>query len=163
MNPALPIIDRLLEEAIQLSATDLHFYPAERKIDIYLRILGRRQHHRTISTSQFQLILTYFKFSSGMDIGESRKPQDGSITRHFPEFGSFSLRLSTLPFASTESLAIRILPQEELLPAEKLFLFPNQLQILKRWAQHKSGLPDYRSYWKRQINNFVCPDQVPHH
>src|SRR5690625_6279054 len=73
-----------------------------------------------------------------MDIGEVRKPQNGVI-RHMFRTSVFSLRLSTLPVNHTESLAIRILPQEHDLSLDRLFLFPNQLEIIRRWTTKQGG------------------------
>lgn len=140
MNPALPLVEELLHNAITTKATDLHFFPARKETNVFFRIHGKRVYHRSIPTSQYELLLTYFKFTAGMDIGESRKPQDGSIFHHFSSLGRYSLRLSTLPLASLESLAIRILPEENLLPLDKLFLFPNQLNTLKKWLTKKEGI-----------------------
>jgi len=139
LNPVLPIAKQIIEQAINLGATDLHFIPSE-KTTVYVRILGTRHYLRTIPNAQYELILTYFKFTAGMDIGESKKPQDGTIHQLFPSLGNYSLRLSTLPLSLHESLAIRILPQEESLPIHELFLFPNQLNTLKRWATHEAGM-----------------------
>ncbi|MHA6250984.1 competence type IV pilus ATPase ComGA [Oceanobacillus sp. CAU 1775] len=140
MNPALPLVDRLLQKAITNHATDIHFYPLSKETNIYFRIQGERKFNQTISTHHYELLLTYFKFSAGMDIGTSRKPQDGSISKKIGNLGYYSLRLSTLPLSHTESLAIRILPQAKHLSLEELFLFPKQLQTIKNWAKNQSGL-----------------------
>ena len=136
----MPLVERLLNKAIDLHASDIHFYPFSQETKIYFRIQGKRIFHQSIPTNQYELLLTFFKFSSGMDIGESRKPQDGSIKHHSGVAGSFSLRLSTLPLSDIESLAVRILPQEEQLPLEQLFLFPNQLNDLKKWTRNRAGI-----------------------
>ncbi|WP_010096972.1 competence type IV pilus ATPase ComGA [Ornithinibacillus scapharcae] len=130
---------RILSKAVQRNATDIHFYPLETKTDIYFRIHGKRLLFDSITTSQYDLILTYYKFTSGMDIGEIRKPQNGTIPFH-KNSHHFSLRLSTLPVNHSESLAIRILPQDQALTLDQLFLFQNQLITLKKWMKHKSGL-----------------------
>lgn len=139
MNPAVVLSENVLTAAYQLFASDIHFYPLQKQTEIYFRIHGKRILHRTISHSEYQLLLAYYKFTSSMDIGEIRKPQSGTIT-HNGHHGEYSLRLSTLPLHHHESLAIRILPQEENYTIDKLFLFPNQMNILKSWARLRSGL-----------------------
>lgn len=74
-----------------------------------------------------------------MDIGETRKPQNG-VLHHQSTLGKFALRLSTLPTGTHESLAIRILPLEYHHNLLQLFLFPYQLQILKRWTSKRAGI-----------------------
>lgn len=140
MNPALPIVERLLDKAIELQASDIHFYPFSKEAKVFFRIQGQRTYHQSIAITHYELLLTFFKFTSGMDIGISRKPQDGSITHTSQQSGNYSLRLSTLPLAESESLAVRILPQEEQLPLEQLFLFPKQLDTLKKWAENRAGI-----------------------
>lgn len=140
LNPALPLAERLLNKAIDLHATDIHFYPFSKETKIFFRIQGKRLLHQEISTKHYEHLLMYFKFTSGMDIGESRKPQDGSISYESQGLGSFSIRLSTLPLSELESLAVRILPQEDYLPLEKLFLFPKQLHALKKWTENRAGI-----------------------
>lgn len=140
LNPALPIVERLINKAIDQQATDIHFYPFSNETKIYFRLQGKRIFQQAITIKHYELLLTYFKFTSGMDIGISKKPQDGSIPHEMHPSGIFSLRLSTLPLSDLESLAIRILPQEEQLPLERLFLFPQQLNRIKSWTENRSGI-----------------------
>lgn len=74
-----------------------------------------------------------------MDIGEVRKPQNGTIV-YETITNCYALRLSTLPVNHMESLAIRVLPQDSNLTLEQLFLFPNQLKKLKEWITNRAGL-----------------------
>lgn len=139
MNPAATLSEKILTSAYQLFASDIHFYPIDDQTNVYFRVHGKRILYQSITYSQYQLLLAYFKFTAMMDIGEIRKPQNGTINDK-RERGNYSLRLSTLPLHHQESLAIRILPQEEHYTIDQLFLFPNQLNILKKWMKHQSGL-----------------------
>jgi competence protein ComGA len=139
LNPAEQLSQRIISSAIEKQATDIHFYPFETKTSIYVRVHGERQLFKSITSSQFDLLLTYYKFTSGMDIGEIRKPQNGTISHQVYD-KHYALRLSTLPVNQKESLAIRILPQDEQLSIEKLFLFQEQLRKVKSWTNHKAGL-----------------------
>ncbi len=143
MNPAAQLSDNLLNASLKVNASDIHFYPFQNHTDIYFRVQGKRILYEKIRIEQYQLLLTYYKFISGMDIGESRKPQNGTI-QHDADAKLYSLRISTLPLHQTESLAIRILPQDTTLTLEQLFLFPNQLNRIKKWITNRAGkiLPD---------------------
>ncbi|WP_337020466.1 ATPase, T2SS/T4P/T4SS family [Oceanobacillus massiliensis] len=79
MNSASNLSDRLLNASIEAKASDIHFYPYQDHTDIFFRIQGKRLHYKKIRSEQYQVLLTYYKFISGMDIGESRKPQNGTI------------------------------------------------------------------------------------
>ncbi|WP_090233159.1 competence type IV pilus ATPase ComGA [Lentibacillus halodurans] len=139
MDTASRLSETLLQSAINANASDIHFYPFSDQVSIYFRVFGKRTLHKTIPINQYQLLLTYYKFTSGMDIGEVRKPQNGTII-HKQLNHRYALRLSTLPVSQTESLAIRILPQENNLTLDQLFLFPNQLKKLKKWITNKNGI-----------------------
>ncbi|SHF60630.1 competence type IV pilus ATPase ComGA [Ornithinibacillus halophilus] len=139
MNDTELLSLRILNTAIKKNASDIHFYPFPDKTKIYFRILGKRIYMESIDTKNYNLLLTYYKFTSGMDIGETRKPQDGIVTHQDPP-KTYSLRLSTLPISQLESLAIRILPQEKNLPIDQLFLFSHQLTTLKKWIKNQSGI-----------------------
>ncbi|MBP1969739.1 competence protein ComGA [Virgibacillus natechei] len=139
MSPATTLSNKLLISAFEAQASDVHFYPFPNHTDVYFRIHGKRIFYKSLVNSQYQSLLTYYKFTSGMDIGEIRKPQNGTIT-HQKLDQIYSLRLSTLPVNQMESLAIRILPQEENLTLDQLFLFPNQLNKLKEWITNHAGI-----------------------
>lgn len=139
MKDAASMSQDYLARAIKAFASDIHFYPFLNKTDVYFRVHGKRVFIEAISQEQYELLLAYYKFTSGMDIGEIRKPQNGTIV-HQHQKATYSLRLSTLPLYLIESLVIRILPQADHLKLEQLFLFPNQLIILKKWMKNKAGL-----------------------
>ncbi|WP_028783196.1 competence type IV pilus ATPase ComGA [Thalassobacillus devorans] len=139
MSSTAKLSHQLLISAIQSTATDIHFSPYLQKVDIHFRVHGKRIFHSSITTPVYAKLLSYYKFTSGMDIGEIKKPQNGTISfRNRDDL--FSLRLSTLPIQSNESLAIRILPQTESLSLEKLFIFPAQYKRIQAWLRHQSGM-----------------------
>ncbi|GGA68295.1 competence type IV pilus ATPase ComGA [Ornithinibacillus halotolerans] len=139
MNSAQLLSDKILQQALKSQATDIHFYPFTQNTNIYFRIQGKRILHTTISTVEYELLLTYYKFTSGMDIGEIRKPQNGTIP-YQTNSQDYSLRLSTLPVNQLESLAMRILPQGKHFSLDQLFLFKNQLTKIKQWMNFRAGL-----------------------
>ncbi|KGX88868.1 competence protein [Pontibacillus litoralis JSM 072002] len=129
----------ILASATSLHASDIHFCPYGDYVYIYYRIHGVRHPRQTITLAQYTPLLSYLKFISGMDIGEMLTPQNGVTTFHQGE-KAYALRLSTLPIQETESLAIRILPQQQIPNLDDLFLFPYQLQRMKAWISHTAGL-----------------------
>ncbi len=139
MNPASVFSTKLLTAAIKRNATDIHLCPEIMNTSIYFRINGQRSFYCSITNNHYDIYLTHFKFNAGMDIGESRKPQNGSLTINLKE-ENYSLRLSTLPLKEMESLAIRILPQNNLQDIKHLFLFPQQLTTIRSWITHRSGI-----------------------
>lgn len=139
LNPAINFSNAIFTSALSTGASDIHFYPFANRTNIYFRVHGDRVFYKEIMKAQYNLLLTYFKFSSGMDIGEIRKPQNGTLI-YQDTTEKYSLRLSTLPVNDNESLAIRILPQENELQLDELFLFPNQFKKVKNWIANQSGI-----------------------
>lgn len=129
----------LLEVACKYLASDIHFYPVNQFTNIYFRVHGSRLFYKKIPIRSYHLLLAYYKFTSGMDIGDTRRPQNGTI-KYTSKSGNYSLRLSTLPLHQDESLAIRILPQEDKLSLDQLLLFPSQLNALRKLISHRAGL-----------------------
>ncbi|WP_156290809.1 competence type IV pilus ATPase ComGA [Oceanobacillus salinisoli] len=139
MSSASSLSATILKGAFGHHASDIHFYPFTSQTAIYFRIHGKRILYKNISMNQYQLLLTFYKFTSGMDIGETRKPQNG-IIEHQQGDDFYSLRLSTLPTHHLESLAIRVLPQTQSYNLKNLFLFPYQYKKIKQWIQKRSGI-----------------------
>ncbi len=139
LTKAATLSKRLIKTAIQSSASDIHFIPQQEQVFIFLRCHGERQYQSTLSHQQYLMMLSYYKYIGKMDIGESRKPQQGVIYYEH-NADTYSLRLSLLPTTPVESLAIRLLPQKQMQTLPHLFLFPFQLQQIQQWLQYRSGL-----------------------
>src|SRR5690625_44645 len=107
LNSATLLSEKILEHAYKRFASDIHFYPLRKQTNIYFRINGKRVLYRSITNAEYELLLAYYKFSSKMDIGEIRKPQNGTITHH-SRHGTYSLRLSTLPLNHDRSEERRV-------------------------------------------------------
>ncbi|SDN07493.1 competence type IV pilus ATPase ComGA [Sediminibacillus halophilus] len=140
MTIAVTFSEKLLTAAISANASDIHFLPSAVDTEIFFRIRGERSLFSKIPVRHYKQILSYYKFTSGMDIGEVRKPQSGTIPFTVDSGPSYSLRLSTLPVNHFESLAVRILPQSDTPPLERLLLFPWQLTKLHSLVSAKSGI-----------------------
>ncbi|RPF55641.1 competence type IV pilus ATPase ComGA [Aquisalibacillus elongatus] len=130
---------KLLTEAIKNSATDIHFTPNDYGISIHFRINGYRWYYGEISYKSYHTLLSYYKFSSGMDIAEHRIPQNGTIQFQGKDY-LYDLRLSTLPTRDIESLAIRLLPTNYFPDIEHLFVFPSQASQLVSWINKRAGM-----------------------
>jgi len=141
-NPSATFVQNLLEKAFSKQASDIHFYPAAEKnnVQVYFRMLGQRHYFSTLNSQTYKMLLTYFKFISNMDIAEINKPQDGAVTFDSKQNKRYALRLSTLPNQQTESLMIRILPQEKSPQLQQLCIFPSQIISMKHWLKNRAGI-----------------------
>ncbi|WP_209125357.1 competence type IV pilus ATPase ComGA [Alkalihalobacillus sp. BA299] len=129
----------LLVKAAKRKASDIHIVPNRKNASIYFRVHQNLQLIEEVSKSMYEKLVSHFKFSASMDIGEKRKPQSGSMEFTFHS-ELISLRLSTIPTPFQESLVIRLLPQNETLALEQLPLFYNDSVLLKQLIQKRNGL-----------------------
>src|SRR5690625_7773528 len=102
MNLATKLSNKILFSAISQGATDVHFYPVETEIKIYCRIYGKRTLKRSIPDNQYQLLKTYYKFSSDMHSIETRKPKNG-VLHIYQQHKHIALRISNLPTQQEKS------------------------------------------------------------
>ncbi|WP_185971123.1 competence type IV pilus ATPase ComGA [Alkalicoccobacillus porphyridii] len=130
---------RLIEDAILKHVSDIHFIPQKDHCSIQYRVRGQMSEQRRMTQHVAERMISHFKYMSGMDIGERRKPQSMAMT--IPsKHGPYSLRLSTLPSTFMESLAIRLLPQKKRQSLHNLPLLYHQLKNLKNISQLAHGL-----------------------
>ena len=139
MNKIEKFADRLLAEAAALRVSDIHIVPQKRHAVVRFRLDGALLVRETLSKETCERLIAHFKFLADMDIGERRRPQNGSMEI---EIGlePVNLRLSTLPTAYDESLVIRLLPHNSFFPLYQISLFPNTTKNLISLLQHPNGL-----------------------
>lgn len=139
MDKVTTLANHIIENAIHQLATDIHFIPDKENVKLYFRINGYRHHFSSLSLTQYQTLLSYLKFTGKMDIGQTRKPQSGTVPFKLKN-SKYSLRISTLPSLTMESLAIRILEESIHYSLQRLFLFPNQSNTVMQLLDHSSGI-----------------------
>lgn len=106
------LAQQLLEQAIELGASDMHVEPLDNQVRIRFRIDGLLQELCRLPWSAYSTLVTQCKVQSGMDIAEKRVPQDGRWQLAYKN-RTVDLRLSTLPTIKGEKLAIRLLDQKQ--------------------------------------------------
>jgi competence protein ComGA len=133
------LADRIVSDAARNQASDIHIIPRQHDTLIQLRMNNNIIPRLYLPKDECDRLVSHFKFMANMDIGEKRRPQSGSF---FCSVNSkvFGLRLSTLPSNNSESLVIRLLPQQEQIPFYQLSLFPNMTRKLLALLKHAHGL-----------------------
>ena len=106
--PVVRFLQKMLIDAINLRASDLHFEPYEYQYRVRFRIDGELREITQPPVSIKEKLASRIKVISRMDIAEKRVPQDGRLKL---KFGSKSIdfRVSTLPTLFGEKVVIRIL------------------------------------------------------
>jgi competence protein ComGA len=130
---------QLIHQAAAAGASDIHLLPAYSEASLYFRIHGRLELSDTYSAAFAHRLITHLKFRAGMDIGERRRPQDGSLTYrslHPP----VHLRFSTMPSDRMESFSIRLLPQTFQFTLPQLFLTSTAARSFEDVLASRKGL-----------------------
>lgn len=136
--PVIEMVNQLLRRAVQSGASDLHLEPHENGLRVRMRKDGFLQTVMDRTDVPVRRILSRLKVMAGMDIAETRLPQDGRIP---VRLGGrlIDTRVSTLPGNYGERIVLRILDRSTgLLPLDALGLAADQSAMLERL----SGLPN---------------------
>ncbi len=142
-NELVKLVNKIIIDAYQQSASDIHIEPGigKDKIMIRFRKDGSLQKYIEIPHSFRNALVARIKIMCDLDISEKRKPQDGKIK--FKKFGplDIELRVATLPTAGgIEDVVMRILNAGEPIPLDKLGLLPNNEERLKSCVAKPYGL-----------------------
>ncbi|PCJ18223.1 MAG: general secretion pathway protein GspE [Candidatus Cloacimonadota bacterium] len=106
------LVQSILESAMKKSASDIHFSPQKKRIDVFFRLEGKLKKVEEINNDIYCYLLTRIKFMSGLDVTQTEIPQDGrSILEVDKE--SVDFRISILPTCRGEKITIRILRTSE--------------------------------------------------
>ncbi|MCX5725997.1 MAG: GspE/PulE family protein [Candidatus Saganbacteria bacterium] len=110
-NGAIALIDDLIKKAVKLGASDIHLEPQESNLKARYRVDGMLRDGILIHKSMQASAISRVKIMVGVDIAESRLPQDGRS--HIKIEGKdIDLRVSTIPTIFGEKAVLRILNRE---------------------------------------------------
>jgi type II secretory ATPase GspE/PulE/Tfp pilus assembly ATPase PilB-like protein len=104
------VIDEIIEDAVHLNASDIHFEPREKETVIRFRIDGVLLEATRIPKKYYENILNRIKILAHLPIDEHFKAQDGSL-RHTRNEGVVNIRVSIAPTLDGEKVALRLLSQ----------------------------------------------------
>ncbi|MBI1824529.1 MAG: Flp pilus assembly complex ATPase component TadA [Nitrospirae bacterium] len=112
-TPIIKLVDKILMEAVEEGASDIHVEPAETKLMIRYRIDGVLKEQASFVMSLHPAVVSRFKILSNLDISERQKPQDGRI-QFFHQKKEIDLRVSTLPTHFGEKIVLRLLDRSKI-------------------------------------------------
>ena len=139
-SPMVRLVDAILTDAVRSGASDLHFEPESFFLRLRYRIDGRMEQIRAFHKDYWSSIVVRLKIMSGMNIAETRKPQDGRINAQI--LGrNIDFRVSSQPTADGENFVMRILDQKSsILDLDNLGYFPKTQNIIKKCIQKPEGI-----------------------
>ena len=106
--PVVRFLQKMLIDAINLRASDLHFEPYEYHYRVRFRVDGELREITQPPLAIKEKLASRIKVISRLDIAEKRVPQDGRMKMKFGN-KAIDFRVSTLPTLFGEKIVIRIL------------------------------------------------------
>lgn len=106
-QPIIRFVNNMIEEAVNLKASDIHIEPMEETMLIRFRIDGKLQKYMETSAALAPSVTSRIKFIGGMNIAEKRIPQDGRINYRVGNT-EVDMRISLLPVVFGEKVCARI-------------------------------------------------------
>ncbi|MEP2103962.1 MAG: GspE/PulE family protein [Parasphingorhabdus sp.] len=111
--PVIRQVHEILTNAVKRKASDVHLEPMARHLSVRYRIDGRLSEVERHPTGLADPIASRIKVMAGLDISESRLPQDGRI-KLTVRGEEVDIRVSTSPIANGESIVMRLLGRASL-------------------------------------------------
>jgi type IV pilus assembly protein PilB len=109
-TPAVSQVNKTIQRALSLGASDIHFTPQPRALVIRARVDGVVREIGAIPSSQQAAVTSRLKIMGRLDIAERRAPQDGRVAVKSGD-QTVDLRIAILPTKFGEKVTLRVLNQ----------------------------------------------------
>ncbi len=138
--PIVRAIDLVVYSALKKRASDIHVEPYEDKLLVKYRIDGALNEEFSFPKRNQQAVVARLKIISGLDITESRMPQDGRFKVKF-ENREIDFRVSSLPTNFGEKFVLRVLDRKSLsVGLEKLGFSEKPLKLFEEAVAAPFGI-----------------------
>jgi type IV pilus assembly protein PilB len=107
-TPTIQLVNRLLSDAIEEGASDLHFEPKRDRILVRSRVDGVMRDVAEVPKHMQPAVTSRLKVMGALDIAERRVPQDGRVSVHFGS-DPIDVRIAVMPLRHGEQVVLRIL------------------------------------------------------
>ncbi len=111
-QPIVRLVGALLVDAVKRGASDIHFEPEYAFLRIRYRVDGVLEQVRSLHKNYWAGIVVRLKVISGMNIAETRAPQDGRISLNL-NGRPVDFRVSSQPTIWGENVVLRVLDREK--------------------------------------------------
>jgi type IV pilus assembly protein PilB len=129
---SVEFVNKIINEAIDSKASDIHFELYEKEFRVRYRIDGHLIEKIQQAGMRSQSVFSRIKIMANLDISEKRRPQDGKI-RYRHRRREVDVRVSTLPTQHGEKIVLRILDTDALnLTIEDLGMDAGQTSRLRK-------------------------------
>lgn len=133
-------MDRILADAIDSRASDIHLEPERDSFNVRFRIDGILYTIESLTKYSQEKIISRIKVLANINITEHRLPQGGNFEFNYKD-RVYNIRVSTLPTPDGEATALRILNREEILMRlQELGFDKNQLETINKFIVSPHGM-----------------------
>lgn len=138
--PIVEIANEIIMDAVKKNASDIHFDPTKDAVKIRIRIDGMLSDYGNIPGKYKRNMISRIKMIAGMNIMETRLPQDGAIKSRIGK-KLLDLRVSSLPTNNGEKVVIRILDYSKSLQGlESLGFTKDSLDKINKMIKVPNGI-----------------------
>jgi len=106
--PAIQLVNKILFQAVQSRASDIHIEPYENEVKIRFRVDGVLHNILTLPKGQVAPLSSRVKIMANLNIAEQRLPQDGQCRARIGQ-ELMDIRVSVVPTAGGERVVLRLL------------------------------------------------------
>ena len=139
-QPLVRLVDAILADAVKTGASDIHFEPEHGFLRLRYRIDGVLRQVRSLHKNYWSGIAVRLKVMSGMNIAETRAPQDGRISLTLAG-RPIDFRVSVQPTTWGENIVLRILDRSKgIVALDDLGLPEESLSTLKLMMARPEGI-----------------------
>lgn len=135
-TPVVDVVNGIILAAAKAGASDIHFDHQDNCLKVRIRIDGILNDYADIPNEVKNNVITRIKILSGMNITETRLPQDGAIKTNLGGL-DLDMRVSSLPTKKGEKIVIRILDYSRSMQGIEYLFFSedNYKKVLKMIAE----------------------------
>jgi type II secretory ATPase GspE/PulE/Tfp pilus assembly ATPase PilB-like protein len=139
-HPIVRLLDSLLVDSVKQGASDIHVEPEAHFVRIRYRLDGVLRQIRLLHISVWPALLVRIKIVAGLDISETRLPQDGHI--HLLVAGrEVDFRVASHPVMQGENVVLRVLDREKgIVPLPDLGINAAALKLIHRMMSRPVGV-----------------------
>lgn len=139
-QPVVRLVGALLMDAVKRGASDIHFEPEYAFLRIRYRIDGVLLQIRSLHKTYWPGIAVRLKVISGMDIAETRAPQDGRLNINLGG-RPIDFRVASHPTIHGENIVLRVLDREKsIIPMDRMGLRTETLNELRLMMTRPEGI-----------------------
>ena len=139
--PIIRFVNKIMVDAINQGASDIHFEPYEKTYRIRYRKDGELKNAATPPVTMGGRLAARVKVMSRLDLAERRIPQDGRIKLYISKTKAIDFRVSTCPTLFGEKICCRILdPSSAQLGIDALGYEPEQKDAYMKALSRPQGM-----------------------